>query len=178
MSGNSGDRDSNRFEFRANAPVPIGRQAEPRVLGVVNRLLSAGNRVLELPARDEYGEDARFSVNGEPYTVQVTGVPQAPAFWSRVVSEGSGTTTATLQEMSGWLETAIETKVRTIPSSERQNTIIVLDAHSWADRVVDPQVISALSSSGLNPAQRLRLGGIAIVGAGTSNSTWIPGLLP
>ena len=178
MNPHSADSDNNRIKFTADAPVPIGRQSEPRVLGVVNKLLAASDHeVFELPARDEYGEDGRLRVDGEVYTVQVTGVPQAPAFWRRVATEGSATTTATLEEMSGWLGGAIESKLNTIQSSERSNTIIALDAHGWADQIVDPNVVSALSSSGLSPAQGLGLAGIAIAGAGTSNSTWLPGTL-
>ncbi len=178
MNDHSGDSDSSRIKLTAKAPVPIGRRSEPRVLDVVNKLLAASDHaVADLPARDAYGEDGRLNVDGAPYTVQVTGVPQAPAFWRRVAAEGSATTTATLQEMSGWLESAVDSKLNTIQPSERANTIIALDAHGWADSVVHPNVVSALSSRGLNPAQRLGLGGIAIAGAGTSNSTWLPGTI-
>jgi hypothetical protein len=116
-------------------------------------------------------------VDRRAYTVQVTGIPQAPAFWRRVATDGSATTDASLREISGWLRTAIDSKLNTIQPSERANTIIALDAHRWADQVLNPQVVSDLSSSGLNPAQALGLGGIAITGAGTSNSTWLPGAL-
>ena len=168
--------DPTRIPLAASGPVPIGRQAEPRVVGIVTGLLTASDHsVSALPSRDERGEDARLSIDGQPYTVQVTGIPRAPEFWRRVVTEGSATTSATLQEMSGWLSDAIRAKLTTIQPSERPNTVIALDSHRWADQVVQPVVISNLSSSGLNPAQNLGLGGIAIVGEGTSNSTWVPG---
>ena len=165
-----------RFPLTAAAPVPIGRQSEPHVVQIVSSLLAESDHAVgALPSRDEYGEDGRLSVDGQPYTVQVTGVPQAPDFWRRVAAEGSATTSATLNELSAWLSDAIESKLRAIQPSERPNTIIALDAHGWADQVLHPNVLANLSSSGLNPAQGLGLAGIAITGAGTSNSTWFPG---
>jgi len=177
MENSSPPSSSGRIPLTASAPVPIGRAAEPRVLGVVTDLLADHHVVRNLPARDQHGEDGRLSVDGTPCTLQVTGVPHAPDFWRRVATQGSATTSATLQEMSAWLKSAVNTKYATLQPSERPNTIIALDAHQWADQVVHPHVISALSSSGLNPAQRLGLAGIAVVGQGTSNSTWLPGRL-
>jgi hypothetical protein len=176
MTDSSQPPDPTRIPLTASSPVPIGRHAEPRVVAIVNRLLTASDHTItELPSRDAHGEDACLAIDGQACTVQVTGIPQAPTFWRRVVTEGSATTSATLQELSGWLSDAIHTKVDAIEPAQRANTVIALDAHRWADQVVQPAVISNMSSSGLNPAQNLGLGGIAIVGASTSDSTWVPG---
>ena len=53
----------------------------------------------------------------------------------RVASEGSATTDATLEEMSGWLSGAIESKLNTIQPSERANTIIALDGQQATTKV-------------------------------------------
>jgi hypothetical protein len=91
--------------------------------------------------------------------------------------EGSATTSATLHQMAGWLGTAIEAKLDTMEPTERARTIVALDAHDWARDVLESNVVSALSTQGLNPAQLFGLGGIVIAGTQSSNSTWIPGRL-
>ena len=73
--------------------------------------------------------------------------------------------------------TGLHSKLNAIEEAERSRTIIALDAHDWATDVLDPRVVSTLSSQGLNPAQGSGLGGIVIAGMHTSNSTWIPGRL-
>ena len=176
MTDSSGDNDG-PLSFSASPPVPIGRSADARVVQVVGQLLAASDHAVEqLRARDDRGEDGLLRVDGLDYAVQVTGVPQAPKFWARV-SQGSATTTATLQEVASWLEGAIDAKLAVTPPQQRPATILALDAHGWADRIVDPKVVLALSSCGLNPAQRHGLAGLAITGLATSNSTWLPGQL-
>ena len=138
------------------------------------KFLDEGYRVIGTSTSGEASQLPQERAVSEPeYDNNVT----YAGFWRRVAAEGSATTDATLEEMSGWLCGAIESKLSTIQPSERANTIIALDAHGWADRIVHPTVVSSLSSSGLDPAQGLGLGGIAITGAATSNSTWFPGTL-
>ena len=166
------------LQFTASTPVPIGRPGEGRVNSVVRALVATSERSLSSqPARDAHGEDGVLLVNGTPYTIQATGIPQAPDFWRRVTKEGSATTSATLEQMSGWLEAGIAAKLSVTPPSDRAQTILALDCDGWADAIVTPSVVESLSSCGLNPAMRHGLAGIAIVGAGTSNSTWLPGQL-
>ena len=164
-------------DFKATAPVTVGKRAEASVTSVLRDLLTgAGHAVASLPSQDSRGEDARFSIAGAPYTIQVTAIPQAPAFWNDV-ARGSATTRVSLPQVAGWLDAAINDKLNATSKAERPRTIIALDAHDWADRVIAPDVVSKLNEQGLNPGQKHGLAGIAIVGRQSSNSTWLPGLL-
>jgi hypothetical protein len=160
----------------ASPPGPIGRHAEPRIVQIVAELIAGSNNAVQTHrGKDNRVADARHAVGAMEHSVAVTGVPHAPVFWKRV-SLRCATTTATLREVAGWLEDVANAKLAGSPTGSGARTL-ALDSHDWADHMIQRPVIVALTSGGLNPAERLGLGGIAITGQQASNSTWVPGFL-
>jgi len=115
-----------------------------------------------------------MAINGVDYTAQVTTVPDAPAFW-RAAKQGSALTEATAQQAASWLEQSIAKKTNGMSEAQRANTIVVLDVHDWGDRLAQPETVTRLRDSEVNPAQQSGLAGISIVGNTARTSTWIAG---
>ncbi len=153
----------------------IGHAGERGAIEMTKRLLeNQGILVAVKPSRDSDGDDKIFSIGGIDYTVQVTSIPGAPEFWSEAKQDSTGTV-ATPQHAASWLHGGIEKKSRGMTDDQRANTILILDAHGWGDRLTKPEIISHLMAPDVNPAQKYRFAGISIAGNSPSNSTWFGG---
>jgi len=163
--------------FTAGPSSAIGRAGEPRAIEMTKVLLEGQGFTVSLKSsQDSRGEDKRFSIRGIDYNGQVTSIPDAPTFW-RDARQGSAMTVVTPEHAASWLQGGIQKKVQGMPAEQRANTILILDAHDWGDRLAKPEIVAYLSESAANPAETYGLAGIAIAGNSPSNSTWLRGTL-
>ena len=163
--------------FTAGPSSVIGRAGEPRAIELTKGLLEHQGFAVSLKSsQDSRGEDKIFSILGTDYNGQVTTIPGAPDFW-RVAMKGSTATVVTPQHAASWLAASIEKKTRAMSPEQRANTILILDAHDWGDRLAKTEIVAHLNDSTANPADKHGLAGIAIAGNSLSNSTWVGGRL-
>jgi len=163
--------------FTAGPSSAIGRAGEPRAIEITKSLLESEGFVVSLkPCNDSHGEDKIFSVGGVDYNGQVTTIPGVPSFW-RDAKQGSAATVVTPRHAASWLEGGIEKKARAMSDEQRANTILILDAHDWGDRLAKPEIVALLKDSDVSPAEKYGFAGISIAGNSPSNSTWLSGWL-
>jgi hypothetical protein len=169
------DQSAQKSAFTAGPWSVIGRGGEPRAIGITKSLLEAhGFQVALKDSKDSHGEDRIFSIAGTDYTGQVTSIPDAPKFWGQS-RQTSVATTVSPQHAASWLRGGIDKKARVMSEEQRANTILVLDAHHWGDRLAKPEIVALLTDSAINPALKYGFAGISIAGNSPSNSTWLAG---
>ena len=171
---NQGEESS---AFTAGPSSAIGRAGESRAIEMTKVLLEGHGFSPSLrSAQDSRGEDKLLSIRGIDYNAQVTTIPDAPIFW-RDAKQGSAVTVVTPEHAASWLQGGIQKKVQGMSAEQRSNTILILDAHDWGDRLAKPEIVAYLSDSSTNPAEKHGLAGISIAGNSPSSSTWLGGTL-
>ena len=145
-----------------------GRKSQPWAIDTLRTAMTDRGIAISAArdeARDDHGEDALFDFMGKQYVVQVATTPSVDDFW-RDANHSSAVTKVQLNSGVDWLRATITKKAATIPTEQRGNTILAIDARH-AGILAQTQVAESYCSRFSSPASEY---GFA--------STWIVGPLP
>jgi len=143
--------------------VEAGRKSEPWAIKTLRQALKErGIAVSTGTAADDRGEDAVFRVGKVEYVVQVATTPSVQEFW-RAASISSVRTEVELQRGVQWLRQTVEGKAATIPSTQRSETILAVDARH-AGVLSDALVAASYCSRFEGPAKEYGFASVWIVG--------------
>ena len=140
-----------------------GKKSEAWAIQTLRQALKVqGITVSTGTATDERGEDAMFFVGNARYVVQVATTPSVQDFW-RAANVASVRTEVDLQRGVQWLRQTVENKASSIPSAQRFETILAIDARH-AGVLSDQRVTASYCSQFGSPVHEFGFASAWIVG--------------
>lgn len=119
---------NNQLQLIEFAPVDIGKKGEPRVIALIqSHLLAQGNIVENLPAQDNKGEDAVFSINKQRVIIQICSLPLESHY--QQVSIGGSKLLTDLDNATELINEAIGDKANSYPIIDKAQTLLAVDMH-------------------------------------------------
>jgi hypothetical protein len=158
------------IELTIAAPIDLGRKGEATVVDrVIAQFRAEGVEPVQLPYRDDRGEDRKICFEDQEVTIQVVAIPGAPDFVAQA-SRNSASTSVTIDGAARWIYDVIKKKEGQYPRSDRQRMLLAIDARA-VGVLVSPSVTSAVIGAYGDLCEQTGFGAIWIVGPSASRCT-------